>query len=827
MHKVVPALYVVLSTLCLLCGLVLTANPAMSQTPGTPPNSVEPDLPYGGPAITPGSWPVGQGTAPATGAACPGADPCVLTGQYNQHRNSANGNAANLGKLAGPGDYSNFGLAYLYPVTNPGLGKNNEPVIAQPLYATKVTIGSTPRNMLLVSTLSDYVYAFDTSTPPAPGVPNYLWTPVNLAAAHSLCGGSGVPFNNNQNGFPGVQNLGYYGAVATPVIDTVPNTPTAFVTSACVNPLQPNTIYWYIDAINLTTGSIIASQQLTDNVNTFNASNQISRAALLLTHPGSGLTYVYVTFGDGVREIGAETGSGGPTYRYTGAEFVVPYSYQYSSFSPPLQNIFYTTCTGTTCTSSGLFPGVYAGTGGSNYPLGPAGPSGPTGCTKPCCIAGDCCILPTPPGPTESTQSTCSTGGNWAANGGGCWMSSRGPASSTGADVLLACGNGAFACTGLGPNCPSATGANGVMYWGMSAVEFPAGNATAPLSPTVPEDFYAPYEQLYTCTTPGCTPAWDWNPALYETEELSRVDQDFGTGGMTVMPQSGGLNFVVTADKAGFVYVMPPPAGEVTGSSLGTFLQNDAGLSGSALTYATEPPFRASRLPNVMNSPAVCPTVNSVGALGGQPSCDEVHEVAYDYYGSLIFIWPARETVMAYKGALTTVGTQTVYSFGGRIDPCSGALTCANFPASDPASPGGAMAIADDKTAASDTCTELPCINLWSIVPQPNNSSNPNNLPVFSFGSLSAYNVAPSGGLTYLWNSPSTNPTVCSGGPAVTSWYSTSFTEPTLADITISGTAQGAVYVPTVCTVSGTNTYPDCGAAPSTGSGVLVFTACP
>jgi hypothetical protein len=61
----------------------------------------------------------------------------------------------------------------------------------------------------------------------------------------------------------------------------------------------------------------------------------------------------------------------------------------------------------------------------------------------------------------------------------------------------------------------------------------------------------------------------------------------------------------------------------------------------------------------------------------------------------------------------------------------------------------------------------------------------------------------------------------------VTSWYSTSFTEPTLADITISGTAQGAVYVPTVCTVSGTNTYPDCGAAPSTGSGVLVFTACP
>jgi hypothetical protein len=87
---------------------MLTANPALSQTSGTPPTSVEPDLPYGGPAITPGSWSVGQ--APATGGACPVGDPCVLTGQYNQHRNSTNDNAVNLGKLAAPGDYGTFGI---------------------------------------------------------------------------------------------------------------------------------------------------------------------------------------------------------------------------------------------------------------------------------------------------------------------------------------------------------------------------------------------------------------------------------------------------------------------------------------------------------------------------------------------------------------------------------------------------------------------------------------------------------------------------------------------------------------------------------------------
>jgi hypothetical protein len=369
--------------------------------------------------------------------------------------------------------------------------------------------------MLFVATLSDYVYAFDTSTPPAPGVPNYLWNPINLATAPLHCGTGGIPFKNNLNGFPGVQNLGFYGVVATPVIDTVvPSMPTAFVTSACVTSPGSPAIQWYIDAINLSTGAIVATQALTENGPDapFNAQNQISRAALLLTHQAPNLTYIYVTFGDGVREIGAESGSGGPSYSYTGAEFVLSYSYSPPSFGPaPPANLpyFYTTCTGATCNTSGLFPTPYGGTDGSNYPLGPAGPSGPTGCTQTCCLPQNqnCCVLPTP-GVGGSTQSTCSTGGNWAANGGGCWMSSRGPASSTTADALLACGNGAFACTGAGPNCPSATGPNGVVYWGMSAIELPPGNAIT-TSPIAPLDFYAPYVQSYTCTTKGCSPAWD------------------------------------------------------------------------------------------------------------------------------------------------------------------------------------------------------------------------------------------------------------------------------------------------------------------------------
>jgi hypothetical protein len=137
------------------------------------------------------------------------------------------------------------------------------------------------------------------------------------------------------------------------------------------------------------------------------------------------------------------------------------------------------------------------------------------------------------------------------------------------------------------------------------------------------------------------------------------------------------------------------------------------------------------------------------------------------------------------------------------------------------------MAVAVDSTTTSDTCTTLPCINLWSIVPQPNGSTNGSG-PANSLGALYAYDVGSTGSLTYLWDSPTT-PTVCSGGPTVTSWYTTSFTEPTLADVTISGTKQGAVYVPMVCGVTNSTTYLNCGSAPSTAvnSGVLVFTNCP
>ena len=140
--------------------------------------------------------PWGGAVQPDVNGSCPAGDPCVLTGQYNRQRTSANVTASNAGGMAASSALDNFGLAYLYPVKHSPAGRGNEPVVAQPLYITRVPVQNVPSsfcsgtglcNMLLVGTLSDWVYAFDTSTAPTPTKPNYLWPPINLATAPGHC----------------------------------------------------------------------------------------------------------------------------------------------------------------------------------------------------------------------------------------------------------------------------------------------------------------------------------------------------------------------------------------------------------------------------------------------------------------------------------------------------------------------------------------------------------------------------------------------------------------------------------------------------------------
>jgi hypothetical protein len=78
---------------------MLTANQANSQMT-QPPTNADDGSPYGGVPIMPGALGIStsQLTKPkgnTTTGSC-ASDDCVLTGQYNRYRTSANVNAANL-----------------------------------------------------------------------------------------------------------------------------------------------------------------------------------------------------------------------------------------------------------------------------------------------------------------------------------------------------------------------------------------------------------------------------------------------------------------------------------------------------------------------------------------------------------------------------------------------------------------------------------------------------------------------------------------------------------------------------------------------------------
>jgi len=768
---------------------MLTVNPAMPQSSN--------GLPYGGAALTPGSIPVGPalpGPLPPSGnSVCStggSTDPCVVTGQNDRYRTSSNVNAS---KLAGFSDASNFGIANFFKLNStPHSPFLYEPVLAQPLYVTNVPqppSGTTTKNILVVASLNDYVYAFDTSqgTGASP-----LWS---QDLATSDCGSTGVPFFNDHSGQPGgVTQLPYYGIVATPVVDITTTPPIGYVVEACTGSWNSTTISWYINAINIDTGAILNSSTPIMDSNFF-PSNELSRASLLLTHPSGGGTFVYISFGTGVAEIAAAINS---SFAYSGVlagyQVKFPSSPPYVTFtklsqSSSVSGFFYTHNS-----TSSAFPGVYtgfsSGWSGGVYPLDPQGPA------------------------CDTVGTGCSPGSNWAVNGGGIWMSSKGPSSDASADVYLASGNGAFGCSGsTATDCDgssSCTSLSGVIYWGESAIEFPtATNGSTPYMGT-PADFFAPYVQRYAGTGTHM-PNGDLTsggPAGCQTEELSRLDLDFGVGGVVLIPHSNV--FAMTSDKSGYIYVMPAQG------SLGLFQPSDSGLTSG--TYKTQPPFQLSRLPT--STDQTCEIIDSSGNI--TQNCDEVHELAFNQ--DTLFVWPVGEQVESFAGGLSN--SNKTYSFNTTgIDPCSqtpNPCTCSGTnctpkaPKSTAGSSGGGFAIAADNSISQAT--------LWGAVPQSNFSTS--NLS-FNWGQLFAYTVNSDASLTWIWDS--VNGHNCSI-PAATGWFVPSFTEPTLADNQHPSTPAGAVYVPTSCVTTNTDgtKYKACGDVPtgSVASGVLVFTSC-
>lgn len=135
-----------------------------------------------------------------------------------------------------------FGMLALLPV--------NGQVFAQPLYLRDVVIGGTKRNLLIVATATDWIYAFDADTFVE------VWPARELVQA----GGRAIPSSDAYKGGPGEPTYPpdiqpTVGIIGTPVIDRA--TLTMYVVATSQGPLigSSRTTVTNLHAIDLTTGN--------------------------------------------------------------------------------------------------------------------------------------------------------------------------------------------------------------------------------------------------------------------------------------------------------------------------------------------------------------------------------------------------------------------------------------------------------------------------------------------------------------------------------------------------------------------------------------------
>ncbi len=137
---------------------------------------------------------------------------------------------------------SGFGVLATLPVDGQ--------VFAQPLYLRDVTIGSVKRNLLLVATASDWIYAFDADTFAE------VWPARQLVQA----GGRAIPSSDAYKGGPGEPTYPpdiqpTVGIIGTPVIDRAALT--MYVVATSQGPLvgSSRTTVTNLHAIDVTTGN--------------------------------------------------------------------------------------------------------------------------------------------------------------------------------------------------------------------------------------------------------------------------------------------------------------------------------------------------------------------------------------------------------------------------------------------------------------------------------------------------------------------------------------------------------------------------------------------
>ncbi len=535
----------------------------------------------------------------------------------------------------------------------------SNPILAQPLYVAGITVphpaqGSCdPCDMVIGVTLNDTVFAW---TADGKQAGNLLWSrqgvpgstgnpPGNAGNAlwYDDCGSGGQPVPR-----PATDTTPFDGILSTPAIDVTGSTPAMFLTDWCQ--VSTGKYEWFIHKINLQTGAdATPARWIGGDFGSagFNDINEKQRAALLeVPNPRSGGNpLIYAAFGTGTMEDNATE------HPYHG--WLIAYTTEPGTGALSPQLGF--SSTPTSCGKGGGTVG-----GGNN---------------------GQCKIAP------NSLKPGCDcyeydTGGyqnapNWGGQGGGCWMSGHGPAATAvGAirngsgqpdgdvHIFLGCGNGGFQLSDGGLTVANA---------GQTVMDFlvtPHGHSSLPFqsfTPNSPAAGVGPPALPSVCRSNGGPDCAGCGPCKYTFQAMNIADWDQSTAGLTLFNDLAGNPRLVTADKAGYGYLLTPGnlcAAATADTQCAGFAPGDPGswTFGASLFLPLPPGGSGPGCTNTND--AACDRVTGMAFYPQSPN-----QAAYLYF------WPYNETIVA----LQLSDNATTFSGLGPLTWSSGASTTLNY----------------------------------------------------------------------------------------------------------------------------------------------------
>lgn len=604
----------------------------------------------------------------------------------------------------------------------------NNPVYAQPLYVTNVTLSTGTYNILYIAALDGEVYAYDADNTSSP---TKLWY---RDETNTATGMQGLKHDCDVSGHPGatvvspIGLLQFAGVISTPVIEfnSASGSVVLYVASLCER-TSDNSSHWWLNALNIFTGANFASpveiEYSAADVSAnpygphqqFSASNQLERASLLRVNGAIGTTgykSVLAGFGTSVAEDGAnaknyqgwmfayDANPADPTY------LTLSYNQNgsgYSAYALP----YITQCE---------YPPETVGTPYCNYP----GTGNPPNADLP----------------------------NPCGDGGGAWMGARAPAANAktgGNDVFFTAGNGGFNyCTTCVNTCAGNTGSpwqyftdfgEAVMETSMQSVwgtqPTSGSSVQAPFWPT---SYFVPHTVPSGITNPNNCGSSGTQACTY-FQIMNDNDWDMGDSGVMIFDDDWyngsatetGVSMALSANKRGDGYVMLQ-------SNLGQYATPDANVARFSI-----------------------PSTNlNCNPSPGNGDCDEPRTLAYwnpSGANGFLVAWPWSETAESFQWLQPSPSSQyTFQSVTTANNPFSG---LSGAPSTGYA--GGALAVTYNP---SETPTAAVVWAAAAPYPNPLSVGCSERTGLGCPGYLLAYSLDSSGNLSSnpIW--PSTLPSV-------------------------------------------------------------------